>query len=533
MKTTDKFLSAVVLTAAALCASCSTDDLAAQQQGQTETKAVSLTATIDQTLTRAGMSQSATSANQALFFWHEGDEILVQTQNSDGAFSGVKCSTKDATGRPAAIFSGDVATGETLGSYAVYPYNENHAFTGEKTLTYNLPATYTYTTVGTEIFSNTTDGTTTYPANSTNIPLYGTVANGTISFRYLGGLAVIRIDKMPFAEGTLTVSADQQLSGDFKVDFASATEMTPASTDTEADKQVTFTFSSATKGGVGVFYLPLATGEYTNLTLKISDSAGTDTQTVPYGTLSLSAANVWAISLTTDSNGKLMNIHSLGNGRYYINGYTFVDLGLPSGTLWAETNVGATEATDYGSYFAWGEIKTREKGTGWVNAWTWDTYQHGKENSLTKYYSGDNLTMLETSDDAAIANWGDFCRMPTIEEFAELISNCTWEWTTDGVVGYTVKGGDGSIFLPAAGYGQDLRYLYEGSNGYYWTVSRATKITGAVNLYFDSGSKTCAMGDGHARYCGLSVRPVAGRLETLQGETAESVNSNGFFEGWE
>ncbi len=471
----DKFLSAVVLTAAALCTSCSTDELTAQQQGQNEAKGVSLTATMDEAVTRAGIGKSDTEG-QALCYWHKGDQISVQTVNTSGnTYSSAKFYTTDATGATTATFWSEPLSGETIGKYALYPYNEKHQFS-ETELTYNLPASYTYTTVGTDIFSNTDDGT--YPGNSTNVPLLGTVdsENNNITFSHLGGLVVIRIDAMPYESGTLTVSADQQLSGNFKVNLsAGAQVLTTGETTTDADKQVAFTFSGATKDGIGVFYLPVATGDYTNLTIEISD--GTNTQSIPYGTLSMKSANVWAIPLY-NNDGTIEKEPKKEDGKYTINNHTFVDLGLPSGLLWAETNVGATNSYDFGNYYLCSEAA------------------------------------------GAVSSWSSSCSLPTKDNFEELISNCSWTWTTEnGVNGYKVTGKkDGytgiSIFLPAAGYGEyymdfdmstgNIVYRYpaydENQKGYYWSTSTSQ------SLVFDSGSYNVGdiFSENKAR-----VRPVA------------------------
>ncbi len=493
----DKFLSAVVLTAAALCTSCSTDELTPPQQGQNEAKGVSLTATMDEAVTRAGIGKSDTEG-KALCYWHKGDQISVQTVKTDNTYSSAKFYTADATGATTATFWSEPLSGETIGKYALYPYNEKHQLTSETELTYNLPASYTYTTVGTDIFSNTTDGT--YPSNSTNVPLLGTVdsESNNIKFSHLGGLVVIRIDQMPYEAGTLTVSADQQLSGNFKVNLPAGGQLlTTGETTTAADKQVAFTFSGATKDGVGVFYLPVATGDYTNLTIGISD--GTNTQSIPYGTLSMKSANVWAIPLY-NNDGTIEKEPKKEDGKYTINNHTFVDLGLPSGLLWAETNIGAESATDYGNYYAWGETKTKD-------SYTKETYEYAEDPST-----------LDAAHDAATANWGSPCRMPTKDEFTELLNNCTWTWTTEnGVKGCKVTGKkDGytnnSIFLPAAGWVYDNSYTAQGSYGYYWSSSDynnnlAYYLCFSYNDY-EGVSKNCYNG---RRCVGCTVRPVAAK----------------------
>jgi hypothetical protein len=164
---------------------------------------------------------------------------------------------------------------------------------------------------------------------------------------------------------------------------------------------------------------------------------------------------------------------------------TAVDLGLPSGTLWADRNVGADSPEDYGSYFAWGE--TLPKST-----YNWSTYKwcEGDYDELTKYcakssYGYNNFTdskkTLEPDDDAATANMGSSWRMPTKSELEELKNNCTWTWTTQkGVTGYEVTGPSGnSIFLPAAGSHYDSSLIGAGSDDYYWSSS-----LNADNPYF-------------------------------------------------
>ncbi len=193
----------------------------------------------------------------------------------------------------------------------------------------------------------------------------------------------------------------------------------------------------------------------------------------------------------------------------------FVDLDLPSGTLWADRNVGAASPEDYGDYFAWGETRPKDK-------YDWGTYKYATAyDEQTKYcnnssygYNGftDNLTVLLPEDDAAIANLGKDWRMPTQAEFQELYDNCDWEWTSNyngtGVSGYIVKSRitSTSLFLPAAGY-RGGAVLGAGSRGYYWSSSLDSDgPSGGRNLYFASGG---VYPDGwYGRRYGQSVRPV-------------------------
>ena len=133
-----------------------------------------------------------------------------------------------------------------------------------------------------------------------------------------------------------------------------------------------------------------------------------------------------------------------------------VDLGLPSGTLWATCNVGASSPEESGDAFAWGETEpVREYD--WNNPWSNYKWCNGSSDTLTKYCTDsdygtvDNLTELELEDDAAWVNWGPMWRMPNEEQFDELEENCTWKWSTkNGVEGRLITGPNGnSIFMPA------------------------------------------------------------------------------------
>ena len=198
---------------------------------------------------------------------------------------------------------------------------------------------------------------------------------------------------------------------------------------------------------------------------------------------------------------------------------SYVDLGLPSGTLWATCNVGATNPEDYGDYFAWGETTGYYDGK---NNFDWSTYQwcKGSETTMTKYctisnygYEGftDNKTELDLEDDAAYVNCGPAWRMPSKEQFDELInsSNTSIEWITQNNVNgrkITSNKNGKSIFLPAAGDYYNSSIINAVSNGYYWSCTLAgSRHDYAMYLIF--GSSNCYT-VGSNRASGRSVRPV-------------------------
>ena len=149
--------------------------------------------------------------------------------------------------------------------------------------------------------------------------------------------------------------------------------------------------------------------------------------------------------------------------------HEWVDLGLPSGTLWATCNVGASSPEEFGHHFAWGETEPKE-------TYSWPTYKW-IEDDLTKYCTDDrygtvdNKTELDPEDDAAYVNWGPQWRMPTVEQLTELYNNCTQRWTAmNGVKGILVTGPNGNtMFLPAAGFNWADNNTGEGTSGDCWS----------------------------------------------------------------
>lgn len=197
--------------------------------------------------------------------------------------------------------------------------------------------------------------------------------------------------------------------------------------------------------------------------------------------------------------------------------HQYVDLGLPSGTLWATCNVGATRSTEAGLFFAWGDTNGHGADPSDGYLFSWENYLWAEvtddEAYFTKYCSDssrgldgftDGLTELVPEDDAAYVNWGSQWRMPTKEQQDELKEECTWTWTTVADVnGYEVTGPNGnSIFLPETGWRID-DMLLEG--GAYWSRTTDAEMDGgAYYIGFDSWGEYTYGG----RLDGQCVRPV-------------------------
>lgn len=183
-------------------------------------------------------------------------------------------------------------------------------------------------------------------------------------------------------------------------------------------------------------------------------------------------------------------------------GHEYVDLGLPSGLKWATCNIGAGTPEEKGYTYAWGMTESSFE--------SWRYYKHcgGSETSMIKYCTDskygyvDNKTTLEKEDDAAYVLWGGSWRMPTADEFNELLQNCTCIKTTqNNVQGLLVMGNNGNkIFLPATSSNS--------SSGDYWSSSLSTKSTSAYRMWWGSGSGASAYGT-EWRYENLAIRAVS------------------------
>lgn len=184
---------------------------------------------------------------------------------------------------------------------------------------------------------------------------------------------------------------------------------------------------------------------------------------------------------------------------------SYVDLGLS--IKWGTCNIGAKNPEDFGNFYQWGDVATKE-------SYDWDTYKYGTDRTnLEKYNVKDGKTVLDPEDDAAIVNLGEGWRMPTPAEIKELVDNCTWEWTTvNNVKGYKVTAKNGnSIFLPAAGVMFTKNPYYGGQYGYYLSNTLREGEESYVKMYaqgFSFQSDKYQTDDRIARNYGITVRPV-------------------------
>ena len=207
------------------------------------------------------------------------------------------------------------------------------------------------------------------------------------------------------------------------------------------------------------------------------------------------------LRLTPESEPIISNMTVMQTLNNYDPSIYWVDLGLPSGLLWASMNIGANSLIDFGDYFAWGEREPK-------STYTWDNYRYGHgSHELTKYCDDpayglngytDNLTTLETNDDAAFNNPFGNARMPTKTEWEEMVNNTTHVWTSeDGINGWRFTAPNGnSIFLPAAG-------------------DKATSINGANQTGHYLSSTLGSDGPDYAWQLGFTATQLGGDLQTM------------------
>ena len=226
------------------------------------------------------------------------------------------------------------------------------------------------------------------------------------------------------------------------------------------------------------------------------------------------------------------------------NSHAWVDLGLPSGTLWATCNIGAHSPKEYGDYFAWGETETK-------NRYDWDNYKYcnGTYNSMTRYcihsnygYNGftDALTELLPEDDAATAQWGADCEMPSALQFDELMNDqytiVTDEYEDGNEEKYigkriTSRINGNSILFPPAGHIQGTELVSDGACGYYQTSS--LNVTYSYSCFCLSVYPYYIYVGGNSRIDGCSIRPVRFKTHVKVEEIALSKTRLNFYNAGE
>ena len=208
----------------------------------------------------------------------------------------------------------------------------------------------------------------------------------------------------------------------------------------------------------------------------------------------------------------------MADKKFNDNGHEYVDLELPSRTLWATCNVGASKFTDYGLYFQWGDTKgytpdqigedKEQKEFIWTDYKWYNKSTHSFDNSLVKYAT------LKLENDAARSNMGGDWHLPGREHIKELLRNTTNEWAViNGINGrlFTSKKNKSKfIFFPFSGSILNGKYVNNGRDGGIWTSSLNTNLfTDCFILYFGEHNFSIELTDSY-RFSGFAVRGVIG-----------------------
>ncbi len=206
-----------------------------------------------------------------------------------------------------------------------------------------------------------------------------------------------------------------------------------------------------------------------------------------------------------------------------------VDLGLS--VKWATFNVGATKSSEYGNFYAYGEIEPKEEYTLENYQWYYPDYDEWDCDEWEKYFKL-GATFTGTNYDVAHVKWGDQWRVPTKDEWDELIGGCSWQWTAvDGVAGMmgtsTVNGNQ--IFLPAAGNMVDADHTHDQTGCFFWSSTEYIQddISEECRNYRANLDNTYQSCDGYDYpEVGFSIRPVYGPVpeETLESGTIPSTD---------
>lgn len=384
---------------------CSNDDDVTEQTVQQQDNMMVITASLDDNITRTSLG------NEGTVVWSEGDYIIIPSKNLDN---------------PPTIFNLISGAGKTTATFRGEKLSDGDvtydAYYGVDAEMY-LPSEQVY---------DAAKKISKAPMHASVTVKDGQVNASAVTFKNLCGLLKISLPATANVSiANIKMTASQPLSGNFTL-----------TTDKEINKKLTNSSNTIVLNcgsGVGLsngskdFYIYVPANDYGGVKFVFTTTDGlTCTKTLK----STSTINVVSSKITpiTFSTVSFSNVPSVAESNA-------VDLGLS--VKWASKNIGAENNYDSGDYFAWGEVAPKTNFTQqnyvWYNSNT--TY-------YTKYCNDDNYgnitkqTTLDTSDDAAVVNWGGKWRMPTSKEWKELIDGCFWVRTTNynksGIAGYII-----------------------------------------------------------------------------------------------
>ena len=348
----------------------------------------------------------------------------------------------------------------------------------------------------------------------------------SFAFHHIGSFIVLKLKLPATATYTgLTLNSSETnipLRGTYDLTAASPA-FVPDPSSLSNSISMALTNYSGTEGEDAVFYMMMPPVDLSSSTLRVILSTSEGDTSYSIESKNIVASRLYEFTGKRISGSADGTVDPWGSDEE-----DYVDLGLS--VKWATCNLGASAPEGYGLYYQWGDTQGYGSDTSDGKYFYWKddngnvTYKwcNGSQDTMTKYNTKssyghvvDNKTVLDLEDDAAHVALGGKWRMPTDDEWTELIDNCTWTWTTEyGINGYRVtskKTGftDKSIFLPAAGYRHGGNLDDVGSDGDYWSSSLSGYMFGAYGVIFYSSG---VYRNFNYRSFGQPIRPVYGDI---------------------
>ncbi len=223
------------------------------------------------------------------FYWTKGDRIAVTTKASKTTFAELTLD-ENCSGQATGTFTGTASSAPE--GYAFYPFDRAEGMDGDK-ITFTYASVYAVQKPD-QTFFVTPQGT----GNSFYSPMWGKIEGGSVTFRHLGGVLCLLVDKMPSADGKVTVTSDQKMFGTYTVDL-SGTEPVYAVEKDASRTRVTFDFTEAEAGKQGVFYLPLPVGDYTNVKVRVQNADNSSYSQTTFDKLTINRKTLLAKAVVT------------------------------------------------------------------------------------------------------------------------------------------------------------------------------------------------------------------------------------------
>lgn len=438
---------------------------------------------------------------QHLVVWHNDDRVSVFEKKEYWEEYKYTGRTGTTGGRLDKITSEGSGTGGDLDYYyAVYPHSELNGFNSQGHLLLTLPHEQQY-----DEFSF---------GRSTNL-MVSSSEDDSFKFKNIGGYLVFKL----YGEGVsvssirLVGNNEEEITGDIDVVISPGTDpVTTMSTARYAEKYNDAVLVCDPPIALGAtaaeykefwFVLPPMTFEG-GFSIEVTTADGdvwTKTTEKPWTITRNHYTPVSAMEVVLEPETTVPIPEA-------------VDMGLS--VKWASFNLGASDSNEAGDYYAWGETSTKDsftkKNYKYFQPGTWPESYYATKYcpTLEDGYQGytDNYTVLTREDDAATLLLGVGWRIPTMEEYQELLDNCTFTKVSNGwKVKSNVNGN--SIYFPAVGYKQDGSF----SSGFccYWSSSLQVPYSnGAYTAYFNeyASPKISVNYYHYSRHAGMPIRPV-------------------------